>query len=174
MKIDTSQLEVHMLENKHKLNDPVSIFILKYDYEKFVSNIETPSKLFKRLTNSKSNIPGLGSNREWWKKHKPNGMYRYRISDNEIEIKFFVESKKPLNERELKLRLFKILKPIEMEFHLNDYDYFIGSISDALEEVKEKIQMFGGMKRKDLESLKNLNDIINMDYFKDLMDTDET
>ncbi|WP_304142301.1 hypothetical protein [Mesoflavibacter zeaxanthinifaciens] len=173
MKIDTNQLEVYMLRNKYKLNDPVSIFVLKYDYEKFVSNIETPSKFFKRLTNSKSAIPGFGSNREWWKKHQPNGMYRYRISDNEIEIKFFVESKKPLNERELKLRLFKILKPIGMEFHLNDYDYFIGSISDLLEEVKEKIQMFGGMKRKDLESLKNLNDIINMDYFKELTANDE-
>lgn len=173
MKLDTTQLEVQMLSNKHKLTDPVSIFVLKYDYEKFVSIIETPSKFFKKLTNSKSSIPGFGSNREWWKEHKPNGMYRYTISDNEIEIKFFVECKKPLNERELKIRLFKILKPKEMEFHLNDYDYFIGSISDALEEVKEKIQMFGGMKKSDLERLKNLNDIINLDYFKNLMDTDE-
>jgi hypothetical protein len=174
MKIDTTQLEVQMLKNKHKLNDPVSIFVLKYDYDKFVSNMETPSKFFKKLSNSKMAIPGLGSNRQWWKKHQPNGIYRYKISDNEIEIKFFVECKKPLNERELKLRLYKILNPKETEFHLNNYDYFIGSISDVLEEVKEGMEMFGGMKKSDFDSLKNLNDIINLDYFKELINTQDT
>jgi len=174
MKIDTNQLEVQMLKNKHKLTDPVSIFVLKYDYEKFVSIIESPSKFFKKLSNSKSSIPGFGTNREWWKDHKPNGIYRYKISDIDIELKFFIESKKPLNERELKIRLIKILKPKEMEFHLNDYDYFIESISDVLEDVKEGMEMFGGMKKNDLERLKNLNDIINLDYIKTLMDTDET
>lgn len=173
MKIDTTQLEVQMLKNKDKLTDPVSIFIVKYDYEKFVSIIESPSKFFKKLSNSKSSIPGLGTNREWWKNHQPEGIYRYKISDNEIVIKFFVESKKPLNERELKLRLHKILKPKEMEFHLNDYNYFVESISEVIEEVSEGMEFFGGMKKSELDGLRNLNDIINMDYFKELMDTDE-
>lgn len=173
MKIDTAQLQVEMKKSTHKLTDPVSIFILKYDYDKFVSNIETPSKFFKKLSNSKMAIPGLGSNREWWKNHQPEGVYRYKISDNVIVIKFFVECKKPLNEKELKLRLYKILKPIEMEFHLNDYNYFVESISDVIEEVSEGMEFFGGMKKSELDGLRNLNDIINMDYFKELMDTDE-
>lgn len=162
-----------MKKSTHKLTDPVSIFTLKYDYEKFLAQIETPSKFFKKLSNSKMAIPGLGSNREWWKNHQPEGIYRYKISDNEIIIKFFVESKKPLNERELKLRLYKILKPIEMEFHLNDYNYFIESISDVIEEISEGMEFFGGMKKSDLDELRNLNDIINMDYVKELTSTDE-
>lgn len=174
MKLDTTQLEVQMLKNKDKLTDPVSIFIVKYDYEKFVSHIETPSKFFKKLSNSKSSIPGFGTNREWWKNHQPEGIYRYKISDNEIVIKFFVESKKTLNERELKLRLHKILKPKEMEFHLNDYNYFVDSISEVIEEISEGMEFFGGMKIRDLDELRNLNDIINMDYFKNLMGNDET
>ncbi len=173
MKLDTTQLQVEMKKSTHKLTDPVSIFTLKYDYEKFLAHIESPSKFFKKLSNSKMAIPGLGSNREWWKNHQPEGIYRYKISDNEIIIKFFVESKKPLNERELKLRLYKILKPIEMEFHLNDYNYFIESISDVIEEISEGMEFFGGMKKSDLDELRNLNDLINMDYVKSLIDTDE-
>jgi hypothetical protein len=36
------------------------------------------------------------------------------------------------------------------------------------------MEFFGGMKKSELDGLRNLNDIINMDYFKELMDTDET
>lgn len=61
-----------------------------------------------------------------------------------------------------------------MQFHLNDYDYFIKSISDVIEDVKEGMEMFGGLKKSDLDELRNLNDLINMDYVKSLMDTDET
>lgn len=162
-----------MKKYTHKLTDLVSIFTLKYDYEKFLSHLESPSKFFKKLSNSKMAIPGLGSNREWWKNHQPEGIYRYKISDNEIVIKFFLECKKPLNERELKLRLYKILKPKEMEFHLNDYNYFVDSISEVIEEIREGMEFFGGMKKSDLDELRNLNDIINMDYFKNLIDTEE-
>ena len=172
MKIDTTPLKVHL--KKLQLSDQLSIFIVKFDYDKFKSTIETPSNFFKKLSNSKMSIPGIGSNRDWWKKHQPNGIYRYQISDNEITIKFFLESNFYLNEREIKLRVHKILKPKEMEFHLNDYDYYIYSISEVIDDVKEGMELFGGMRKKDLESLKNINDLMNIDYLNTLIDTDDT
>ena len=75
-----------------------------------------------------------------------------------------METITPINERELKLRLYKILRPKEMEFHLNDNDNYIKLLPEIIEEIKEGIQLYGGITKSDLEDLKNVNDLINSDY----------
>jgi hypothetical protein len=163
MENDTTNLKVFVQDFKNKFKNPVSVFIIKFEYDKFINNVRTPSNFFKKLSNSKMSISGLGNNRNWWKSIKPNGLYRYKISNNEIEIKFFLESDKPIKLNEIKFRIYKILKPIEMEFHLNDVDYYINSLGDIIEEVKEGMEMFGGVKKVDLDNLKNINELITLD-----------
>lgn len=160
MKYDTSNLKV-MVENiKNNLTKPLSVIILRYDYEKFVDGVGTPSQFFKKLSNSKMSLSGLGNNREWWKKIKPNGLYKYKISNNEIELRFYLESDKPINLNEIKLRIYKILKPKEMKFNLNDTDFYLNSLEEIIEEVKEGMEFFGGIKKGDLENLKNINELL--------------
>jgi hypothetical protein len=163
MENDTTNLKVFVQDFKNKFKNPVSVFILKFEYDKFINNVRTPSNFFKKLSNSKMSISGLGNNRNWWKSIKPNGLYRYKISNNEIEIKFFLESDKPIKLNEIKFRIYKILKPIDMEFHLNDVDYYINSLGDIIEEVKEGMEMFGGINKVDLENLKNINELLTLD-----------
>ena len=174
MKNETENLKVLIKNIKDELTHPLSVFSVKYDYDKFVSEVQTPSKFFKKLSNSKTSILGFGTNREWWKNLKPNGVYRYFISDGEIIIKFYMETITPINERELKLRLYKVLRPKEMEFHLNDNDNYIKLLPEIIEEVKEGIQLYGGITKSDLEDLKNVNDLMNSDYPTNLTETDET
>lgn len=50
----------------------------------------------------------------------------------------------------------------------------VESISNVIEEIREGMEFFSGMKKNDLDELRNLNDLINMDYFKNLMGSDET
>jgi hypothetical protein len=160
MEKDTTNLKVLVQNIKNPLKKPLSVIILKYDYEKFVSNVETPSKFFKKLSNSKMSLSGLGNNRDWWKSIKPNGLYKYKISNNEIQLRFYLESDKQINLNEIKFRIYKILKPKEMEFYLNDTDYYLKSLEDIIEEVKEGMEMFGGIKKGDLENLKKLNELL--------------
>jgi hypothetical protein len=171
MKKDTSNLKV-MVENiKNNLTKPLSVIILRYDYEKFVDGVGTPSQFFKKLSNSKMSLSGLGNNRDWWKKIKPNGLYKYKISMNEIELRFYIESDKSINLNEIKFRIYKILKPKEMEFYLNDTDFYLNSLEDIIEEVKEGMEMFGGVKKGDLENLKNINELLTLDkIFKSKQD----
>jgi len=160
---DTSNLKV-MVENiKNNLTKPLSVITLRYDYVKFVDGVGTPSQFFKKLSNSKMSVSGLGNNRDWWKSIKPNGLYKYKISKNEIELRFYVESDKPIKLNEIKFRIYKILKPKEMEFHLNDTDFYLNSLEDIIEEVKEGMEMFGGIKKGDLENLKNINELLILD-----------
>ena len=50
-----------------------------------------------------------------------------------------------------------------MEFHLNDVDYYINSLGDIIEEVKEGMEMFGGLNKVDLDNLKNINELLTLD-----------
>jgi hypothetical protein len=163
MEKDTSNIKVIVQKIKDNLTKPLSVIILKYDYNKFVSNVGTPSQFFKKLSNSKMSLSGLGNNRDWWKSIKPNGLYKFKISNDEIKLKFYIESDKPINLNELKFRIYKILKPEEMEFYLNDTDFYLNSLDDIIEDVKEGMEMFGGIKKGDLENLKNVNELLILD-----------
>lgn len=161
MKKDTSKLQVYLNGTKNNLNKSISVFWVKFDIDKFLDKLESTSNFFKKISNSKMTITGYGPNRDWWKNLQPNGIYKYKISNNEIEIKFFIETEKPINERELKLRLLKIMTPKEMEFNLNDVDHYINSIPEITEVVKEGMEMFGGVTKNKINELKNFNDSIN-------------
>lgn len=145
-----------------KYNRYISFFEVSYDLENFKREIGTASGFYKKLTNSKKTLTGHGDNRTWWKKlQKPNGFYRYIISEDIITIKYVIESKKPVNEGELKLRIYKILRPIELEVYANSFETFIHKLTDVFEDIREGVETFGGLKKQHLKDFEALMEILN-------------
>ena len=50
MENDTTNLKVFVQDFKNKFKNPVSVFILKFEYDKFINNVRTPSNFFKKLS----------------------------------------------------------------------------------------------------------------------------
>jgi hypothetical protein len=114
-------------------------------------------------------ISNLPSNREWWKHHNPNGIHRYRINDDgTITIKYVMETDQPINSNELKLRIYKILHPKEINIYPNDFDYFIENIETIFEDVKEGVKTFGGLKKNELNDFHTMFRILSDEENKGL------
>lgn len=144
-----------------KMDNYITTFDIRFNHETFIKEVGTPSKFLKKLSNSKMKISGFPSNREWWKKSKPNGIHRFKLNDDgTITIKFVMETDIPINPNELKLRIYKILRPVELKIYPNDFDYFVENIETLFEDVKEGVKTFGGLKKRKLNDFHNLFNIL--------------
>jgi hypothetical protein len=77
-----------------------------------------------------------------------------------------METDQLINPNELKSRINKILRPIEINIYPNDFDYLVENIETIFDDVKEGVKTFGGLKKKEL------NDFHTM--FRILSDQEET
>jgi len=149
-----------LYEIENKMDKYITIFEIKYPHDKFKKEVGTPTKFLKKLSNSKMKLSGFPSNREWWKHHNPNGIHRYKIDDDgTITIKYVMETNNLINPNELKLRIYKILRPIEINIYPNDFDYLVENIETIFEDVKEGVKTFGGLKKNELNDFHTLFNI---------------
>jgi hypothetical protein len=142
-------LEKIQNNNEFKLN--IVLIILKYKTEDFFKYNKSISKFYQKLSNSKSAV-GKISNRKWFEKID-NGFYKYSVTPDTTTLYIAMESKKKLNELDLKMRIKKIKpNPIEMEVGFNDFEllekYFFN-----LFDYNSGIEVFGNLKRNDYDKL---------------------
>jgi hypothetical protein len=95
---------------------------------------------------------GKISNRKWFEKID-NGFYKYSVTPDITTLYIAMESKKKLNELDLKMRLKKIKPyPVEMEVGFNDFEllekYFFN-----LFDYNSGIEVFGNLKKKEYDKL---------------------
>ena len=62
-------------------------------------------EFYKRLSNSKTALPRNPINHEWWLKLDPNGFYDFTPNKDIAVLSFVLETKKKINELELKSRV---------------------------------------------------------------------
>ena len=116
---------------------------LKYYTSSFHSVVGGCGNLYKRLSNSKTNLFGSNiNNREWWKRNGCSGLYFYTYTRSEIEVVFFISSKRKLNELELRSRITKIMKPREMVVKFDDPEEFVNYFNEH-SIVESGFQYFG-------------------------------
>lgn len=131
-------------ENKHWYT--ITITFSTETFYRFVYSI---SEFYKRLSNSKTALPGNPTNREWWQKLDPNGFYDFTPNKETIVLSFVMETKVKLNELEFKARIKKIVPYLDINIKTKDQEEFEFE-QEFYQKYEPKIELFGDIKRKSL------------------------
>ena len=116
-------------------------------YRREISN----SSFYKKLSNSKSGIVGLSTNREWWRKLNPSGFYDFTPNKEIIVISFVMETKAKLNELEFKARVKKIVPYLEISIgtkEQKEYEFELAFERMFYQQYEPKTELFGDIRRK--------------------------
>jgi hypothetical protein len=153
MKKNTARGQVLLSQIKNTIPDSNNIITIKltYNLDSFRRRVGTTSNLFKILSNGKNTLMGIGTNRDWWNRHKCNGVYFTEIKKDRITLVFLISSDRRINELEIKSRITKILKPATMEISYNDPLVFKEFFTDDI--VFESGFQFFGLNRTNENTL---------------------
>lgn len=129
---------------------------ITFSTESFYRFVYSISEFYKRLSNSKTALPGNPTNREWWQKLDPNGFYDFTPNKETIVLSFVMETKVKLNETELKARIKKIVPYLDINIKTKEQDEFefeLGFEREFYQKYEPRIELFGNIKRKPLSSI---------------------
>lgn len=130
---------------------------ITFSTETFYRRVNSISELYKRLSNSKTALPGNPTNREWWQKLDPNGFYDFTPNKETIVLSFVMETKVKLNETEFKARVKKIVPYLDINIKTKDqqeFEFELGFEREFYQKYEPRIELFGDIKRKPLSILK--------------------
>ena len=123
---------------------------ITFSTETFYRRINSVSMFYKRLSNSKTALPGNPTNREWWQKLDPNGFYDFTPTKETIVLSFVMETKSKLNELELKSRVKKIVPYLEINVgtkEQKEYEFELAFEREYYQQYEPKTEVFGDIKR---------------------------
>jgi hypothetical protein len=123
---------------------------ITFSTETFYHRLNSASEFYKRLSNSKSNLIGLNSNREFWSKLSPSGFYDFTPNKETIVLSFVMETKAKLNELEFKARVKKIVPYLEISIgtkEQKEYEFELTFERNFYQKYEQKTELFGDIKR---------------------------
>ena len=123
---------------------------ITFSTETFYRRINSVSEFYKRLSNSKTALPGNPTNREWWQKLDPNGFYDFTPTKETIVLSFVLETKVKLNELEFKARVKKIVPYIEISIgnkEQKEDEFELAFGRGFYQQYEPKTELFGDKKR---------------------------
>lgn len=123
---------------------------INFSTETFYRRVNSASEFYKRLSNSKSNLIGLNSNREFWSKLSPSGFYDFTPNKENIVLSFVMETKARLNELEFKARVKKIVPYLEISIgtkEQKEYEFELTFERNFYQKYEPKTELFGDIKR---------------------------
>lgn len=129
---------------------------ITFSTESFYRFVYSISEFYKKLSNSKTALPGNPTNREWWQKLDPNGFYDFTPNKETIVLSFVMETKSKLNENEFKARVKKIVPYLEIVIKTKEqkeFDFELGFEREFYQKYEPRIELFGDIKRKPLSSI---------------------
>lgn len=138
-------------ENKHWY-----AITITFSTETFYRFVYSVSEFYKKISNSKTSLPGNPTNREWWQKLDPNGFYDFTPNKETIVLSFIMETKVKLNETELKARVKKIVPYLDINIKTKEQDEFefeLGFEREFYQKYEPRIELFGNIKRKPFSSI---------------------
>ncbi len=126
------------------------VVTITYSTESFYRRVSSVSQFYQKISNSKTTLVGHPSNREWWKELDPSGFYDFTPNKDISVLSFVLETKKKINELELKSRLKKIAPYLEIFIgnkSQKDYEFELAFIKDFFQKYETKTELFGDVKR---------------------------
>jgi hypothetical protein len=123
---------------------------ITFSTETFYRRVNSASEFYKKISNSKTNLIGLPTNREWWSKLSPSGFYDFTPNKDIIVLSFVMETKSKLNELEFKARVKKIVPYIEISIgtkEQKEYEFELAFERMFYQQYEPKTEVFGDIKR---------------------------
>lgn len=123
---------------------------ITFSTEYFYRRVNSVSDFYKKLSNSKSGLVGLPSNRDWWQKLSPSGFYDFTPNKDIIVLSFVMETKSRLNELEFKSRVKKIVPYLEISVgtkEQKEYEFELAFEREFYQQYEPKTEVFGDIKR---------------------------
>ena len=124
---------------------------ITFSTETFYRRVVSNSDFYKRLSNSKTGLIGLSTNREWWRKLNPSGFYDFTPNKEIVVLSFVMETKVKLNELEFKARVKKIVPYLEINIgtkEQKEYEFELAFERMFYQQYEPKTELFGDIRRK--------------------------
>lgn len=125
----------------------ISIAFKNSTYFRKLNNI---NEFYKRLSNSKSSLIGHPSNRIWWKRIMPSGLYEPVLTEEVLKLNFIMSTDIKINELEFKSRVKKICPFVYMKIDYQCIDELDKVKSNHYFSHQQNIELFGDAKRERL------------------------
>jgi hypothetical protein len=124
---------------------------ITFSTEKFYRRCGSISEFNKFLTNSKMGLNGV-SNREWYSRLDASGFYFFNETNEILEIRYLMDTKRKMSMTEFKARVFKICPFIEIDISFKDYYKYEKLFSkDIFAVYNSGMVLFGNLKNPKAE-----------------------
>lgn len=126
------------------------VVTITYSTETFYRRVRSVSEFYQKISNSKTTLVGHPSNRDWWKDLSPSGFYDFTPNKDIAVLSFVLETKKKINELELKSRIKKIAPYLEIFIgnkNQKDFEFELAFIKEFFYKYEPKTELFGDIKR---------------------------
>lgn len=143
------QQKIKSFVNELKNNNHWYVISIVFDNSTYFRKLNNINDFYKRLSNSKSSLTGHPSNRLWWKRILPTGIYEPILTNENLELNFIMTTKSKLNELELKCRAKKICPYVSIKISYQGKDELDNLSSNTYFHYRQNIQLFGDIKRLD-------------------------
>jgi hypothetical protein len=123
------------------------VISIVFDNSTFFRRLNNINEFYKRLSNSKSSLTGNQSNRLWWKRITPSGIYEPILTEENLVLNFIMTTNSNLNELEFKSRAKKICPYVDIKISCQE-KYELDKISSkSYFSYRQNIVLFGDTKR---------------------------
>ena len=143
------QQKIKSFVNELKNNHHWYFITIVFDNTTYFRRLNNINEFYKRLSNSKSSLTGHPSNRLWWKRILPTGIYEPILTNENLELNFIMTTKSKLNELELKCRAKKICPYVSIKISYQENEELDKLSSNTYFSYRQNIQLFGDIKRLD-------------------------
>ena len=143
------QQKIKSFVNELKNNNHWYVISIVFDNSTYFRKLNNINDFYKRLSNSKSSLTGHPSNRLWWKRILPTGIYEPILTNENLELNFIMTTKSKLNELELRCRAKKICPYVSIKISYQENEELDKLSSNTYFSYRQNIQLFGDIKRLD-------------------------
>lgn len=143
------QLKIKSFVNNLENYNHWYVISIVFDTPVFFKRLNNINDFYKRLSNSKSSLTGHPSNRLWWKRIVPSGIYEPLLTDENLILNFIMTTNSKLNELELKCRAKKICPYSSIKISYQGKEELNNLSSSTYFSYRQNIQLFGDIKRLD-------------------------
>ncbi len=141
------QHKIKSFINNIENNSHWYVISIVFDNSTFFRRLNNINEFYKRLSNSKSSLTGNQSNRLWWKRITPSGIYEPILTEENLVLNFIMTTNSNLNELEFKSRAKKICPYVDIKISCQE-KYELDKISSkSYFSYRQNIVLFGDTKR---------------------------
>lgn len=122
------------------------IISIAFENSTYFRKLNNINEFYKRLSNSKSSLTGHPSNRIWWKRIMPSGLYEPVLTEEVLKLKFIMYTDIKINELEFKSRAKKICPYNTIKIDYQEKEELEKLVTNTYYSYQQNIELFGKAK----------------------------